>query len=293
MQKDDDEDDDPPMPGADAYWAGMPQPGTEDYYLLPFAGLHHYSLSDAAHLAARVVWGSDGIPDFPRADYPDGLSSPQAQVGFEQFERRLLDALVRSVNAGQFDAEVLGRNLKDSALIPDRTYIRLDTLEPWLTIHELKCGGTISDMVETSSGDVWEIAARVAEDRALRRRPLRAESSEPDLDPADKISALQQQVRALRLHVQRLQHEQEEIRDGDERLSGPAVRQHRTALAVIAALCKSAGININARGAAADIVSATHEIQSPVSHQTIRDMVLEIPDALEARSKEAISKRRP
>lgn len=62
-------------------------------------------------------------------------------------------------------------------------------------------------------------------------------------------------------------------------------RQLRTLLTIIAALCGKAGIDYKARGAAPVIASATEEIGTPVTDDTIRAVLREIPDALLSRSR--------
>lgn len=62
-------------------------------------------------------------------------------------------------------------------------------------------------------------------------------------------------------------------------------RQRRTLLTVIAALCKKAGIDHASRGAAATIASLTDELGSPVSDDSIRDLLRDIPDAIESRAR--------
>lgn len=64
-----------------------------------------------------------------------------------------------------------------------------------------------------------------------------------------------------------------------------ATRHRRTLLTIIAALCKKAGIDHAGRGAAAAISSATAEIGAPVGDDSIRDLLKEIPDAIESRSR--------
>ncbi len=62
-------------------------------------------------------------------------------------------------------------------------------------------------------------------------------------------------------------------------------RQRKTCLTIIAALCLSAKIDPEARGASQRIKELTESLGVPVDDETIRTLLSEIPDALEARMK--------
>lgn len=62
-------------------------------------------------------------------------------------------------------------------------------------------------------------------------------------------------------------------------------RQRKTCLTIIAALCPSAKIDPQARGASQRIKELTESLGVPVDDETIRTLLSEIPDALEARMK--------
>ncbi len=63
------------------------------------------------------------------------------------------------------------------------------------------------------------------------------------------------------------------------------VVRRRSFLTVIAALCETCGLKYNGWGTAQRIKEATETLGNPVDDDTIRSMLKEIPDALEARSK--------
>lgn len=64
-----------------------------------------------------------------------------------------------------------------------------------------------------------------------------------------------------------------------------ATRQRKTCLTIIAALCLSAKIDPQARGASQRIKELTESLGVPVDDETIRTLLSEIPDALEVRMK--------
>lgn len=62
-------------------------------------------------------------------------------------------------------------------------------------------------------------------------------------------------------------------------------RQRNTLLTIINALCEHSNIDIKSRGVAAQIARMTEGMGTPVSQQTISDLLKEIPDAVETRMK--------
>ncbi len=63
------------------------------------------------------------------------------------------------------------------------------------------------------------------------------------------------------------------------------IRQRRTLLTIIAALCAAAGIDYTERGASQRIKSETALVGAPIDDGTIMKFLKEIPDALETRMK--------
>lgn len=61
--------------------------------------------------------------------------------------------------------------------------------------------------------------------------------------------------------------------------------ERNTLLTIIAALCNYSVINYQERGAASQITKLTEELGAPVSHDSVRRALEEIPDALQTRMK--------
>lgn len=61
--------------------------------------------------------------------------------------------------------------------------------------------------------------------------------------------------------------------------------ERRTLLVLVAALARQAKFDLSARGINGAIARATEEIGAPVAEETVRRMLLQIPDAIEARAK--------
>jgi hypothetical protein len=64
-----------------------------------------------------------------------------------------------------------------------------------------------------------------------------------------------------------------------------SARERNSLLTIIAALCDYSDMDIRARGAAGQIVKMTEELGAPVTDDTIRKVLKQIPDALETRFK--------
>lgn len=62
-------------------------------------------------------------------------------------------------------------------------------------------------------------------------------------------------------------------------------RVQNTLLTIIGALCHSAGIEATGRGAAARIKELTEIVGAPIDDDTIRNILKQVPEAIEARSK--------
>jgi hypothetical protein len=275
-----------PDPGTTYY----PEPdyGAGDYIRLPNFGVDYYSLADAALVAALDMWVSGDMPASPPADnrvWPDEADSPAVREAIEPTQRQLAEALMRSVEAGHLVAEVLGRTLTDSRAIPERTFILLQDLVDWLEVYGHERGDFIAELAESEQVDPWDIASKVASDRArLRLSHLDSERSAGTADPLDELAALKREVRSQRLHINHLQQQLKTTRTAVE--DRPlTTRRRRTLLTIIAALCRKAAIQLETRGAAVTIASATAELGVPVGEDVIRTMLREIPDAIESRSR--------
>lgn len=66
----------------------------------------------------------------------------------------------------------------------------------------------------------------------------------------------------------------------------PNTNGRNSYLTIIAALCHCAGIDIQARGAAVQIAKLTEEIGARITDDTVRNILRQIPDALQSRQKE-------
>lgn len=280
-------------PPGRTHYAPEPDFGAADYLRLPHFGIFHYSLTDAALLGALDMWSAGAVPDVPAEGWEDDegphddIDDPQIRAALEPLRAELASALIRSAESGHLAVEVRGRNRQTSSLIPERTFVELHDFVDWLEVHGHERGDFIADIEETLADDPWRVASEVAEDRARLRlgeygaRPPAQGRSLADLS----VEGLKQELQAKRLHIVHLEQQLDVARGGRSTEKRLSTRERRTLHTVIAALCKKAGIDPTARGAAMAIESATAELGVPVGDDSIRSILKAIPDALESRTR--------
>lgn len=282
---------DPDAPGHLAGWLPEPNYGADDYCRLPEFGVGFYSLTDAALVGALDMWASDKVAGVPCESWQTQRDDPKIRAALGPLQAQILAALVRSVESKQIDAEVLGRRLSDSSLIPERAFIRLQHFVDWLEVHGHERGDLIADIEEDLQNDPWQVASGVAAERArLRLSHLKPEGSTAQDESKDWLESLDLEGlrRAYKARSIHIIHLEQQLRLGrgavgaDKHLT---TRERRTLLTIIAALCKKAGIDIKSRKAAAAILSAADELGTPVSDDTARGVIRDIPDAIERRSR--------
>ena len=123
----------------------------------------------------------------------------------------------------------------------------------------------------------------IKEFKNIQRRSLAAgygtlDESNPDVRAALKAK----DVEIFRLKTKLAQSQTEQRSKVDKPLP---LRQRRTLLTIIAALCNAASINYTERGASQRIKSETELVGAPIDDGTIIKLLNEIPDALETRMK--------
>jgi hypothetical protein len=126
--------------------------GTWDYVRLPNSGFTHFSLPDAALVAALDMWASGRVPELPDGvhTWQEDRDSPLVRQAIKPLENQLLVALVRSVESGNLDAEVLLRTLADSRPVPSSTFIELGQLIEWLEEY----GHHRGNLIRTTPGSL-------------------------------------------------------------------------------------------------------------------------------------------
>lgn len=266
----------------------LPDYGETDYLLLPDCGAEYYNLEDAALLGALDMWASNGIPEFPIGDYNwnHDADSPVVRKGIEPKRLQLLDVLVRSVESGQLAAEVFGRNLSDSRLIPGRTYVSIDQLSACLEVHGQPHGDYLAelqkDLMDMRQEIAWSRAEERAEFRHAIQHPLGDAST---LLAPDEASYLRRELHSTRLHLAQLERD---LGGGSHaRLERPlATRERTNLLTLIAVVCRSAGIDYSRHAKlASSLIETAAEMGVSLGESTIESHLKRIPEAVESRSR--------
>ncbi|RBL87878.1 hypothetical protein DDE05_00435 [Streptomyces cavourensis] len=110
---------------------------------------------------------------------------------------------------------------------------------------------------------------------------------------ADSFRALQAERDALKARIEKAEAAwKEQAAPAIKELEGLkkhaaqlATTERNTLLIIIAALCKYSEIDLTERNATASVVQRTDEIGAPVSDDTVRKVLSQIPDAVAARKK--------
>jgi len=129
---------------------------------------------------------------------------------------------------------------------------------------------------------------------SFHRRKLKMRTSDlghSTVDPLDWLKWAQSKDLEIPTELQSLliKRSEEPSRTINEPGSGAtasdSVRARRTLLVIIAGLCTKVGIDWNERGVAKRIAGFTEDLGAGVSVDTVRNLLKEIPDALESRQK--------
>lgn len=240
-------------------------------------GIWHLNISDAAELIALDMWFSGDFPDIAEPEDWEGSEHDPRLLALlkdhsELFQTRLLAA----VDSGQLKVAWAKRNF-DEQLIPDLTYVSWDDLVGWLDERGYSSGDILGDWYIMEALIAEKIADHAAYLRAAKKAGTFRRVIPTDLDMAHKAVA----------ENQRLREQLENLRaDRPAKVDRPLpMRQRRTLLTVIAALCKRVGLAPEGRGTARRIMEMTDKIGAHVDDETIAKLLAEIPDALDARMK--------
>jgi hypothetical protein len=97
------------------------------------------------------------------------------------------------------------------------------------------------------------------------------------------LEAVKQDLQAAQLQIAHLEQQLKGRRGLSNDEKPVSTRQRRTLLVIIAALCNKAAIEVSSRGAAAQIATETQLLGARIGEDSIRDLLKQIPDALESR----------
>ena len=281
-------------------------PDEPDLHSLPLKyRLFHLSIHEAAGLVAVDMWISGVFPDIREPDEwggndRDPMLFALLSEKIEQFESRLISA----IDSGRLKARNIVRNF-DEKLVKVQPRIRVGDLEEWLAEHGYTPGETFTQWIL----DERDIETRLEEEleylRALSRDTKGVIEDLPtfydffpvrpnDLDYFKKENDIEKIIAAYKT-MAISHHELSKIvyggnehstKDHGAKIDRPVtMRNRRSMLTVIAAICKYGGLNPQDRGMAQRIMEMTDELGAHVDDGTIATMLSGIPEALRTRMK--------
>jgi hypothetical protein len=138
-------------------------------------------------------------------------------------------------------------------------------------------------LVDGSIDDAFAVRI-LNEHQSERQRHLEHKAARPDVSHYPAAGLPTDAVLVVRTSV--LREFEESLEKPSSKVDRPlATNERNTLLTLIAALCANTGIQSTDRGAAALLTQMTDGIGAPVSDETIRKVLRQIPDALATRSK--------
>lgn len=265
----------------------------QDPLALPYFGIFSMSIKEATERVALDMWFSGDFSDIKEPeDWDSSVHDPKLLAVLTHKVAYIEEKLLAAVDSGRLEAVRTSRNL-DEKLIPEKTYIKYQSLYDWLLERDYMCGDTLDKW----SNSEMEIAMHICEEltylRSINKRKEYEyqslafhglEAKNGVIDEAKNIDVIAA-YKALIIENKHLEcllaHAKSEH---PAKVDRPiTTRQRRTLLTIIAALCDYSAINPASRNTAGDISKMTEEIGALVSDDTVRKMLVEIPDALESR----------
>ncbi len=265
-------------------------------HLIPDFGLWNPNIKEAAELVAVDMWYSGMIEGVNEPEDFDGDADAPWLIAaladtIAEFEARLSTA----VDSGRLKASFVRRS-PDEQVIPEKTHINYSDLDEWLQERGHEPGDHMSDWAAAES-DISDLlcdeviflrAARRSGFEAFERiKQQRSQASFGMLDKSEHLVEVQAALKAKDGEIFRLKEELALCQSGrPAKVDRPLhIRQRRTLLTIIAALCDAASIDYTERGASQRIKNKTDLVGAPIDDGTIFKLLKEIPDALETRMK--------
>jgi hypothetical protein len=276
----------------------------EAYEAPPFNGhlqlisnfsIWHLSVKEAADLAVMDMWFSGAIPEIEEPEDWDGNEHDPGLKALLAGHTEAMEArLVAAVNCGRMETDKVQRDFEET-LITGETYISFQDLSDWLLERGYEYGdhmdGWIADESEIASQVCNEIAylraARMSGKGVIRSIALQGMFAKVGKLEDKDIQGLTAGYKLVMIENQKLKDQLSEARAAQpSKVDRPVTtRQRRTLLTIIASLCRSAGIDPQARGAAQRIKGLVEILGVSMDDDTVAKVLKEIPDAIESRMK--------
>lgn len=266
-----------------------------DFLELDALGAFHFNLLDAALLLAinaseeryyRLSTGevSESRTGWAVSDAPDVFDDPDTQSfrsGITPLVDKFVAALTSAAKSGQLVVEVKARSWPASELVVGRTYVSIDELIRWASLHGFVEGDYFAGMRE----DITEQAVKLSTSLALSRMDFRM----PKIQPSGARTGdddLRSELLEARKKVAALEAKLADTQRTPHSVEGLSKRRERSMLTIIGALARKCGIDYKERGAARLISEATSEQGATVGEETVLSVLRGIRDAVESRSRQ-------
>ena len=260
----------------------------EDYSLYPDYGIFHLTICQAARLFVVDLWYSGSY--FQDVNEPEGFDGETNNENVIAILSDLIETfegwLIASLEKGHIKAKQIRRNFDDT-IVPSLTFLEYDTLLEWLDERGFDTGEHVADWLEKEVNIATRIAEEVAFVRAIEEGEITGMhiyGAGALLDGEDLIvdeESRKLAIKHLVLENKKLRKNISDLKSNttphDKKLT---TRSRKTHQILITALCKKAGIELGARGAAGKIMKLTEEIGIPVSDDTIATILDEIKNML-------------
>lgn len=262
---------------------------------IPNFGIWHLNIKRAAELIVLDMWFSGEFPDIKEPEDWDGNEDdPRLKLALiyhsELFERRL----VAAIDSGKLRTAYELRDF-DERLDLEETFIEFSALGDWLEAHNYSEGDVLKnwmdqelELLNKAYDEITYLRAIIREGK-FQTDDIRVHGRFATLEKVDSMKPSEISAACKGLIIQN-QELKEKLKNAlscqPPKVDRPlSTRQRRTFLTLIAALCKYAGIDPKARGAAQRIKGITETYGAPVDDGTIQKALGEIPDAVETRMK--------
>jgi len=263
--------------------------GYDAFANLNALGLWSHSISEAAELVVLEMFYSgqlgelDPSYDFENMDI-DSVSKEDLLTYLSPKIKEIERLLVRSVDSGKIDSEYIMRDLNDLINI-NETYIEHSDLTSWAEMHGVEINDAFNDWEQTEAEILTYILKEIESLKKAKKIDTGVLWDIIHKNRSGKQKDLFSAWKKSQDEIIRLQNEIMSLSAGTPKNKPMSTNSRRTHQVIIAALCAKCKIDFNERGASRKIMIELEKIGVPIDDETIRKILKEIPDSLEARQR--------
>lgn len=251
-------------------------------------GIFQLSLKRAAELMSLSAFSSGDLEiDYDVQDFID-IHDEDLLIALSPFTNDYIEVLKNSIDLGRLSPSRTRRDL-DETIDEDQTFIEFNALETWLTERSFHPGEIFQEHFDSE----LDISSKILDEVIwLRSKPYRESGQNANYKntlqaPTDdsNLDEYKSAYKALQIENERLKVKLASANSSVQpKAESPASPRHRkTLLILIAALCKEAKMDSQARGAAQRIERLTEQLGARVDDETIRRILSDIPEAVDSR----------